>query len=548
MPVHSLYSRGAMGNSAQYEDDGDVSGGEPRPRLTRIAIIDDDSADRKSICRLLSRAPIDYEVHEFSTAESALSYMDEVDVDCILLDVHLPNCSGVDFLDSLASKRGARRPGVLVVSGDDSQRVGVEMIKAGAQEFVQKADLDSVSLCEAIERVVLETRVQRRNERYAFSEKLASLNQLVASAAHEINNPAAIARLTLGAVEDMLKREGNIDPSRVKEIEKFRDLVGAADEALARIGAVVRDLENQTGSSLGHIHCVSLDQVVRSAMPTVTTLDKGGRKISYSLGSPRTLMGDLPQLARVVFDVVANAVEATGNSGSIQISTIEHATFGELIIDDDGPGIPSSQLESVLEPLFSTRRSRSAIGMGLPRANATIERHGGELEITRSHWGGARIVIKIPFEYSETIPLSTPTSSKRHFTAGSRPRILIVDDEPEIRKSYQRVLNLDCDVDCAQDVREALSLLNVHEYDAILCDVIMPDQDGTHLAKVLLDRMPEQADGLVFCSGGVLHSQQQKFVSNWANGYLRKPLSAEELRTCLLDFIRRRRLPPVIEL
>ncbi len=205
-------------------------------------------------------------------------------------------------------------------------------------------------------------------------------------------------------------------------------------------------------------------------------------------------------------------------------------------------------MESVLEPLFSTRRGRSAIGMGLPRANATVERHGGELELSRSHWGGARVVIKIPFEYSENAPHSAPRSSGRQFVAGTRPRILIVDDEPEIRKSYHRVLTRDCDVDCAKDVNEALSFLDAQEYDAILCDVIMPNHDGTHLAKVLLDSRPEQAEGLVFCSGGVLHSQQQKFVSNWANGYLRKPLSAEELRSCLLDFIRRRRFTPAIEI
>ncbi len=256
-----------MDSSAKIDGE-DASDSSPSARPTRIAIIEDDMADRKSICRLLNKAPIDYIIHEFSTAESALSFMDEVEVDCVLLDVHLPNCSGAEFLENLASKRGAHRPGVLVVSGDDSQRVGVDMIKAGAQEFVQKADLDSTSLCEAIERVVLETRIQRRHERYAFSEKLASLNQLVASAAHEINNPAAIARLTLGAVEDMLRQEGYTDENRVKELEKFKDLVGAADDALARIGAVVRDLENQTGTSLGHINCVSLDQVVRSAMPT----------------------------------------------------------------------------------------------------------------------------------------------------------------------------------------------------------------------------------------------------------------------------------------
>lgn len=509
---------------------------------TRVVIVEDDAVDRKSLRRLLQKAPVDYQVSEFGDAENALSYMAEVDVDCVLLDVHLPLCSGAEFLRRLASRHGAHRPGVLVVSGDDSQRVGIDMIKAGAQEFVQKGELDSVSLCEAIERVVMETRLQRRQEKYAFTEKLASLNQLVASTAHEINNPAAIARLTLGAVEDMLTKDENKDPARLVELERFKELVSAADDALARIGSVVRELEQQTGSSLGHINQVSLDQIVRSAMPSIDTLPSSQRKIEYDLGAARPLMGDLPQLARVVFDLVSNAVEATDVGGIIRITTIEHESFAELLIGDNGPGIPTEQMESVLEPLFSTRRGRTAIGMGLPRANATVERHGGELEIGRSSLGGTQITIRIPFK--ETPASTTRVSRLPSADSRTRARVLVVDDEPEIRKSYQRVLALDCDVDSAQDVVEAMRMVAENQYDAILCDVIMPGHDGTHLARMLLDEAPEQAEGLVFCSGGVLQTKQLNFVSNWSNGYLRKPLSADELRTCLLDFIERRRSVP----
>lgn len=511
---------------------------------TRVVIVEDDVVDRKSLRRLLHKAPMNYEVLEFGDAENALTYMAEVDVDCVLLDVHLPLCSGAEFLGRLASRHGAHRPGVVVVSGDGSQRVGIEMIKAGAQEFVQKGELDSSSLCEAIERVVMETRLHRKQEKYAFTEKLASLNQLVASTAHEINNPAAIARLTLGAVEEMLSRDENTDPARLAELGRFKELVSAADDALARIGSVVRGLEQQTGSSLGHINQVSLDQIVRSAMPSIDTLPSSQRRIIYDLRAPRPFMGDLPQLARAVFDLVSNAVEATTVGGTIRISTLEHDSFAELIVGDDGAGIPTDQMESVLEPLFSTRRERAAIGMGLPRANATIERHGGELELGRSPLGGAQASVRIPFKEKEVAPRSsTRVSLLPNGSASNKARVLVVDDEPEIRKSYQRVLALDCDVDAAKNVAEAMKMIARNHYDAILCDVIMPEHDGTHLAKLLLDEAPEQADGLVFCSGGVLQTNQLHFVSNWTNGYLRKPLSADELRSCLLDFIERRRVP-----
>ncbi len=536
-----------MGRKLEDESSEETASKSTNGVVSTILIVEDDEMDRRILRRGL-RGEREFVIHEASCAETGLSLFSQVEPDCVLLDHHLPNCTGLEFLSRMSEKGAPINTPVIMITGDDSQRLGIEAMKLGVTEVVSKHDLSRIDLVEVVAGA-LEIRDRNREAaRRMYAQKLASLSQLVSGAAHEINNPAAIARLTLSAVSDaMTERESDGQKFvTFQDAERLRALVQAADDALGRIGLVVRELERQTGSALGHIQAVTLDEAIQSARSSIERLMGRGRKTKFILGSDVPIVGDAAQLSRVVVDLVENALEAIEESGVVEVRSVSYDTFVELTVDDDGPGVEPMLRERVFEPLFTTRRSRGALGMGLSRASAVVERHRGALTVERSPLGGARFAIRIPTQAADmprsSTKLQVPPGSyqSKRATAGKLPRILIIDDEPAIRDSYRRVLKAQYNVDVADSAEAALRMIETEPYDVILCDVIMPGDDGVSFAKLLADRHPSQAQALMFCTGGVLEASQERFLSGWTNGYLRKPLSASELTDCLASFLRER--------
>lgn len=516
-----------------------VSDSQP-PRHGVLLVIEDDDADRRALCRLLKKSGGRWVIHEANSAETGLAMIAQMEPDCILLDQHLPHCTGLEFLAQLAAKRSATNTPVLLVTGDQSQHLGVRAMKLGVAEVIPKAQLAQTDLNAVVESA-LELREKRSEDaRRVYAEKLASLSQLVSATAHEINNPAAIARLTLSAVADALRAgpDGQVT-MQAEDVTRLQGLIQVADDALGRIALVVRELERQTGSTLGQLHALQLDQAVQAAMPSIEGLMTGGAAVEFLLNAEAALVGDTLQLSRVVVDLVENALEAAPHDGRVVVATRSTRAYAELTVDDDGPGVDPELRDRVFEPLYSTRRERGATGMGLARALAIVQRHGGTLSVGRSPWGGARFTLRLPAAHNQ----SGPKSSHRSVLPPSgelKPRVLIVDDEPAILESYRRVLRATYRVEIARDAEEALSLVRAESYDAIICDVIMPGTDGVTFAQRLADEYPEQAAALLFCTGGVLEAEQERFLALWGNGYLRKPLSADELRKCIADFLSER--------
>jgi len=514
----------------------------PQQLSAIVLIVEDDDVDRKAFRRALSRSGYNYTIYEASCAETGLSLFAQLEPDCVLLDHHLPNCTGLEFLKRLSDRGAPVSSPVIMVTGDVSQRLGIEAMKLGVAEVISKHDLSKIELPEVVDAVLLVRHRNREAARRMYAQKLASLAQLVAGAAHEINNPAAIARLTLSAVSDAMTERGTDENKYVtfQEAERLRSLVQAADEALGRIGLVVRELERQTGSALGHIQAVTLNQALAAARPSIERLMARGRQTKFFPDCDVPIVGDSAQLSRVIVDLVDNALESIDDRGVVEVHCTALDSYVELLVDDDGPGIEPEMRDRVFEPLFTTRQSRGALGMGLARASAVVERHGGVLTVERSALGGARFAVRIPIQAGEA-----PRSSMRSYSLSGnnqapRARILIVDDEPAIRDSYRRVLRSHYDVDVADSSETAMKLIQDARYDVILCDVIMPGNDGVSLARLLADKHPEQARGLMFCTGGVLEPTQERFLSGWSNGYLRKPLSAQELTDCLESFLKER--------
>lgn len=112
----------------------------------------------------------------------------------------------------------------------------------------------------------------------------------------------------------------------------------------------------------------------------------------------------------------------------------------------------------------------------------------------------------------------------------SRPRVLIIDDEPAILAVYPEVLGVDYQVVVASSGQQALDLIATEpDFDVILCDYMMPDLDGRALYEHLRAHAPHLLHRLMFCSGGLVSERARKFVASITNPLLEKPIEIDEL-------------------
>jgi diguanylate cyclase (GGDEF)-like protein len=125
-------------------------------RPLHILIVDDDAVDRKSIRRDLKKTSLEMVLHETASAEDCLKFLGTTEVDCILLDYRLPEMNGIDFLTSLRSEHQKTRQAIVMLTGSGNERLVVQAMRLGVQDYLVKGDY-TPDLLEAAIRHAIET-------------------------------------------------------------------------------------------------------------------------------------------------------------------------------------------------------------------------------------------------------------------------------------------------------------------------------------------------------------------------------------------------------
>jgi len=228
--------------------------------------------------------------------------------------------------------------------------------------------------------------------------KMASLGELVAGIAHEINNPLAFILAHQGTVERLLG-EVVADPAPAdapRLLKKCGDRVGAMRMGLTRIQDLVLNLRKFSRLDEGERALVN----VPDAIETVLAL------IQHKLGDRIAVVRDFsgrPEihctpalLNQVVMNILGNAADAMPETGTITIVTAGTDDLDEIRISDTGPGIPESLREKIFEPFFTTKPVGAGTGLGLAIAYSVVQAHSGTLTVEAAPGGGACFIIGIP--------------------------------------------------------------------------------------------------------------------------------------------------------
>jgi CheY-like chemotaxis protein len=202
-----------------------------------------------------------------------------------------------------------------------------------------------------------------------------------------------------------------------------------------------------------------------------------------------------------------------------------------LEVSDTGAGMAPEVRARVFEPFFTTRAEEGGMGMGLPLTRSLVLEAGGEIAVESEPGRGTTLRVTLPVapEPGTAAPAPAPPPKP------PRARVLVVDDEPLVGRAVARILAAH-EVETVTTAREAMAKLRGPEpFDAVVCDLMMPEMTGMDLHDVLLAEQSEYAGRLVFLTGGAFTERARDFVARTAAPVLDKPVDAEALRAAVAE-------------
>lgn len=365
--------------------------------------------------------------------------------------------------------------------------------------------------------------LERQQEVLAHREKLAAMGSMLASVAHELNNPLAVVMMQA----ELLREEAGHGP-----------LATHAAELTQAAGRCVEIVHNFLSLARQHppkrTH-VDLNTVVEAAMKLLAyPLRVDTVTVEYRLADNLpVLWADPHQLQQVVVNLVTNAHQAlreTAASRLLTLSTrIDQAQQSVILeVADTGPGIPQAVQARIFEPFFTTKPPGVGTGLGLSFCLGIVEGHGGTMHVD-SHLGrGTVFRVELPLV---PVPGDMPAPEPIMLHREQGKMILIIDDEAGFTRTLTHLLQHDGHtVETAANGRLALEKCQGQDYQLILCDLRMPVLDGPGFYRALQHRHPHLCPRVVFLTGDTLSPEAQVFLEHAGVPRLTKPFTAAMLR------------------
>jgi len=405
----------------------------------RILIVDDEEVVRGLFAEYLSQ---NYSCVTASDAQEALELLTREPFALVLTDIQMPGLGGIELLRKITELYADTA--VIIVSGIDRIQRVIDAIRVGASDYIVKpCELDVLALRveRALERRTLlrnarkykqdlelrnaelarrKAELERLQAQITQTEKMASLGQMAAGVAHELNNPAGFIYSNIDLLKDYVVRlerylsavyEVDLPPeaaARLNEIRKqidYDNIVGDLSSILTdcylgaeRIRDVVQNLRLFSRLDEADFKWVDLNEGIESTVRLLSLYYKDGR-ISLCRD-----YGELPQvncyaalLNQVWMNLLMNAAQAIGKSnGEVRISTRSQGDHVVATFSDTGSGIIPDNVKRIFDPFFTTKPVGEGTGLGLSISHSIIERHGGKIEVKSVLGKGTTFTISIP--------------------------------------------------------------------------------------------------------------------------------------------------------
>ena len=407
--------------------------------LPRVLIVDDSAVVRRSFSKILASG---YECIEAESAIDALGCLRESHFDLVITDIMMPGLSGIELLRKVIETYP--ETAVLVVSGVDRPQRALDAVRLGAFDYLIKP-CDPAVLQLTVERA-LERRtlienanrykrdLEQRNEellrgkrqlerlqaQIVHSEKMASLGQLAAGIAHELNNPVGFVygnlELLEACIRDLLRLLRSYDnagltgeaaerAAAIKQeiayeqtLSDLSSIVSDCRDGAERVRDIVQNLRTFSRLDEAEFKPTDIHEGIESTIRLLSRYFSGGKvRLLREYGELPTVEAFSAQLNQVWANLLVNAAQAvSGEGGDVTVKTYTEGDTIVVAVSDNGVGIPPDVLPRIFDPFFTTKAVGDGTGLGLSISFGIVERHGGRIEISSTPGAGTTAYVKLP--------------------------------------------------------------------------------------------------------------------------------------------------------
>lgn len=271
--------------------------------------------------------------------------------------------------------------------------------------------------------------------------------------------------------------------------------------------------------------------------------------------SSADVVADKEKLARIVFNLLSNALKYTPAGGFIHVSLADEGERLRIEVKDSGKGIDKEELTKVFERFFQAKGAASGTGIGLALVKSFVELHHGEVRVESEPGKGTCFIVLLPRQqegfveepqseaadksssFSDDGSLQYIDDGERHggklqqiiSEHGEKPTILIIDDNNDIRQ-YERTLLQDCYfVLEASDGKEGLEIARKEVPDLVICDVMMPVMDGLEFTQQLKTNTATSHIPVIMLTAKNLEEHRAEGYEQGADSYITKPFHSKVL-------------------
>ncbi|MRR56940.1 MAG: hybrid sensor histidine kinase/response regulator [Deltaproteobacteria bacterium] len=352
-------------------------------------------------------------------APDAIDLVGREQPEIVLLDYMMPGMDGFAALTEIRQRFPDTY--VIMLTGRGNERIAVELMKAGASDYILKPFLN-LDLLERVERVLkvrdmelrnrelmkernrllseieswnreLEQRVEEKSrelqkvqDEIIQTEKMSTVGYLSAGMAHEIRNP-----LNSIALYAQLLRGDTEEQDRLDCLEKI-------EQEVRRIDGILRKLMDAVKRPRFHIREVSVDSAIDSAIEMFRSrIEMHGIRVERDFRSiPPPLQADQTEIEQIFTNLIVNSIEEMPNGGVLGVVLDRHGHDVIVRISDTGRGIPPENISKIFDPFFTTKSSGT--GLGLYVVLRIVKTYNGRIDVTSEDGKGTTfsVILKVP--------------------------------------------------------------------------------------------------------------------------------------------------------
>ena len=365
-----------------------------------------------------------------------------------------------------------------------------------------------------------EAQQRLHREQMEQAQRLAALGELIGGVAHELNNPLTAI---LGFSEVL---------GLSKEAEPFREDLSVIQKEALRARNIVRDLLFIARPGTSERRLIPVSELVDH----IERLRRTGWKrqeIEWDIRIPLgcEIWGNEHQLTQVILNLVTNAEQAMQAVATrhLRISAATRDGRTEIKVSDSGIGMDEATRNRIFEPFFTTKQGHGT-GLGMSLSYSIIRAHEGEFRVDSAPGEGAAFTISIPFPPAP----AAPTPAAEDEPAADVIKVLVVDDEPSLRKVCQRLITSmghHCHV--AENTAAALKQAAEHDFDVILCDYRLGAESADDVVAGLLKAAPKLVERVVIVTGATTDAGVIALTEKHNLRIIAKPYGVEDLSKVL---------------